>query len=83
MYLTKKKITVVDNSSFMDFTFKCYGVPVDVKRSALLEGFEMFKQGKRKFKYNPSGKPGKTPDFSFANSSGNQILNEKYLVLKK
>lgn len=83
VYLTKKNITVLDESAFKDFTFKCYGVPLDVKRSALLEGFEMFKQGKRKFKYNPSGKPGKTPEFSFSNSSGNQILNEKYLVLKK
>ena len=83
IYLTNKKITVLDESPFKDFTFKCYGVPLDVKRNALLEGLEMFKQGKRKFKYNPSGKPGKVPDFSFANSSGNQILNEKYLVLKK
>jgi len=83
IYLTKKKITVLDESSFKDFTFKCYGFPLDVKRTALLEGLEMFKKGKRKFKYNPSGKPGKTPNFSFANSSGNQIVNEKYLVLKK
>ncbi len=83
VYLTQKNITVLDDSPFKDFTFKCYGVPLDVKRSALLEGLEMFKKGKRKFKYNPSGKPGKSPDFSFANSSGNQIVNEKYLVLKK
>ncbi len=83
VYLTKKNITVLDDSPFKDFTFKCYGIPLDVKRTALLEGLEMFKRGKRKFKYNPSGKPGKAPDFSFANSSGNQIVNEKYLVLKK
>lgn len=83
VYLTSKKLTVLDDTPFKDFTFKCYGVPVDVKRTALLEGYKMFKQGKRKFKYNPSGKPGRAPDFSFANSSGNQILNEKYLVLKK
>lgn len=82
-YLTKRNITVIDDSAFKDFTFKCYGIPVDVKRTSLLEGFKMYKQGKRKFKYNPSGKPGKTPDFTFANSSGNEILNEKYLILKK
>lgn len=82
-YLNKKKLTVIDESPFKDFTFKCYGTPLDVKRSALLEGFKMFKQGKRKFKYNPSGKPGKVPDYNFANSSGNQILNEKYLIIKK
>ena len=73
----------MDDSAFKDFTFKCYGVPLDMKRTALLEGFNLYKQGKRKFKYNPSGTPGKAPDFTFANSSGNQILNEKYLILKK
>ena len=31
-----------------------------------------------KFRYGPSGKPGKAPEFSFSNISGNQILNEKY-----
>jgi hypothetical protein len=82
-YLNNKKLTVIDDSPFKDFTFKCYGTPLDVKRSALLEGLRMFKQGKRKFKYNPSGKPGKAPDYNFANSSGNQILNEKYLIIKK
>ncbi len=82
-YLNNKKITVMDNSAFRDFTFKCYGFPLDVRRNSLIQGFESFKQGKRRFKYNPSGKPGKVPDFSFANSSGNQIVNEKYLILKK
>jgi hypothetical protein len=82
-YLNRKKITVIDISPFRDFTFKCYGRPLDVKRTALIEGLELFKQGKRKFKYIPSGKISKTPDYSFLNSSGNQILNEKYLICKK
>lgn len=83
IYLTKKNITVIDNSVFKDFTFKCYGIPMNIKRNSLLLGFQMYKQGKKKFKYNPSGKHGTIPNFKFANSSGNQILNENYLILKK
>ena len=50
----------------------------------MLEGLEKKKQGKRmKFRYDPSGKSGKVPEFSFPNISGNQILNEKYFILKK
>jgi hypothetical protein len=53
-------------------------------RSALLKGLEKIKQGKQmKFRYGPSGKPGRVPEYNFSNSSGNQILNEKYLILKK
>ena len=33
-----------------------------------------------KFRYGPSGKPGKVPEYQFSNSSGNQIINEKYLI---
>jgi hypothetical protein len=83
-YLDKHNITVIDKSPFQDFTFKCYGIPTDPIRSSLLEGLEKKKQGKRmKFRYGPSGKPGKVPEFSFSNISGNQILNEKYFILKK
>lgn len=83
-YLSSKNLTVIDKSPFQDFTFKCYGVPADPMRSALLQGLEKKKQGKQmKFRYGPSGKPGKVPDYQFSNSSGNQILNEKYLILKK
>jgi hypothetical protein len=83
-YLSFRKITVIDKSPFQDFTLKCYGIPTDPIRSALLQGLEKLKQGKRmKFRYGPSGKPGKAPEYNFSNSSGNQILNEKYLILKK
>jgi hypothetical protein len=83
IYLHDKKITVMDDSPFKDFTFKCFGTPIDMKRSALFEGLQMFKKGQRKFKYNPSGKPGKIPDYVFDNNSGTQIFNKKYLIIKK
>jgi hypothetical protein len=83
-YLNSKNLTVFDKSPFQDFTFKCYGVPADPMRNALLKGLEKRKQGKQmKFRYGPSGKPGRVPEYNFSNSSGNQILNEKYLILKK
>lgn len=82
-YLHDKKITVMDDSPFKDFTFKCFGTPIDMKRSALFEGLQMFKKGQRKFKYNPSGKPGKLPNYVFDNNSGTQIFNKKYLIIKK
>lgn len=83
-YLNKKNITVMDNSPFMDFTYKCYGIPVDAIRASLLEGLEKKKQGKQmKFRYGPTGKPGKIPEFIFSNCSGNQVFNEKNLIIKK
>jgi hypothetical protein len=83
-YLNYKKITVIDDSPFKDFTYKCYGIPVESIRSSLLSGLEKRKQGKQmKFRYGPSGKPKQPPDYNFSNISGNQILNEKYLILNK
>jgi hypothetical protein len=83
-YLNSKNLTVLDKSPFQDFTFQCYGIPSEPMRNALLQGLEKKKQGKQmKFRYGPSGKPGRVPDFQFSNSSGNQILNKKYLILKK
>lgn len=82
-YLHNKKITVIDDSPFRDFTFKCFGTPIDMKRSSLFEGLQMFKKGQRKFKYNPTGKPGKIPNYIFNNNSGTQIFDKKYLIIKK
>ncbi len=77
-YLDLHNITVVDKSPFQDFTYKCYGIPKDPLRIALLENVEKKKQGKHiKFKYEPSGNPSKIPEFNFINSSGNQNQNEK------
>lgn len=82
-YLNKHKITVLDESPFQDFTYKCFGLPVDPIRSSYLEMKEKRKEGRRmKFRYEPFGKKGKVPEFMFLNSSGNEIINKKYLILK-
>jgi hypothetical protein len=79
-YLDSHNITVVDTSPFADFTFKCYGFPVDSLREARIDGAE---NKTKKFRYHPSGKPAKAPDYIFSNTSGNMIINEKYLIIKK
>ena len=82
-YLDLNNLTVMDKSPFQDFTFKCYGIPTDSMRSSLLEGLAKKQQGKRmKFRYGPSGKPGKAPEYIFSNSSGNLILNQKNFIIK-
>jgi len=82
-YLDNKKITVVDESPFMDFTYKCHGIPIDPIRASLLAGFEKKKQGKQvKFKHTPSNKSRAAHKHEFLNTSGNQNLNNKYLILK-
>ena len=82
-YLDLHKLTVIDESPFQDFTLKCLGFPVNQKRESLLTGLSRIKSGKKlRFRYGPSGKPGKVPEFMFPNNSGNEILNEKNLILK-
>jgi hypothetical protein len=76
IYLDKHNITVIDKSPFQDFTMNCYGDTIDPRRLSFLDK-------KKKFKYNPTGKISKLPIHNFNNNSGNQILNEKYLILKK
>jgi len=82
-YLNNKDITVVDESPFMDFTYKCHGIPVDPIRASLLAGSEKKKQGKQmKYKHTPSNKPRAAHKHEFSNTSGNQNSNKKYLILK-
>lgn len=68
-YLDKHNITIVDKSPFQDFTFKCYGIPLDPLRNILLEN----KNIKQKFKYTPNNKEIQNIKLEFKNSSGNQI----------
>jgi hypothetical protein len=83
-FLDDNSLTVVDDSPFRDFTYKCYGEQIDPKRQALLDGLEKRKKNKpMKYRYNPTGKPGKAPEYTFDNTSGNQILNEKNFIIKK
>ena len=76
LYLSKYNITVFDSSPFQDFTLKCHGIPVHPLRKSLLQNLK-----KKKFKFNPS-KDNIIKEQTFDNTSGNQILNEKYLILK-
>jgi hypothetical protein len=77
-YLDSHNITVLDKSPFQDFTYECLGTPIHPIRASCLENIK-----KKKFKYKPSGKSINSIDYVFDNISGNQILNEKYLILKK
>ena len=79
-YLDNHNITVLDSSPFQDFTMKCFGVPVDSLREARIEGA---KNKTKKFRYHPSGKPAKAPNYNFSNTSGNMITNGKYSIIKK
>jgi hypothetical protein len=82
-YLEKHNLTVLDDSPFKDFTYKCFGTPKDPIRESLLNYIE--KKNKKKllkFKYSPSGKKITAPMYYFSNTSGNQVINKKYLIFK-
>ena len=73
-FLDDRNLTVLDRSPFQEFTYKCIGEPLDPIRSARLKMQEKKDSGKKiKFRYNPTGKPGKVPIFKFNNSSGKKI----------
>ena len=75
-YLDEKNLTILDNSPFEEFSYKCIGDPVDPLRVSRLKMIQNKDAGKRiKFRYNPTGKPGKVPQFKFANSSGKESNN--------
>lgn len=83
-YLDKNNKTVLDTTPFMDFKFNCIGQPVDMARE---EKIEIMKRKEKKqtlkFRYDPTGKDYKIPSYIFDNVSGNQIINEKNLLIKK
>ena len=82
-YLEKHNLTVLDDSPFKDFTYKCFGTPKDPIRESFLNFIE--KKNKKKllkYKYVPSGKKAKPLNYIFSNTSGNQVINKKYLIFK-
>ena len=83
-YLEKHNLTILDDSPFKDFTYKCFGTPKDPIRESLLNYIKNKKDNKKilKFKYSPSGKKITAPIYYFSNTSGNQVINNKYLILK-
>ena len=84
-YLNIKNITVIDKSPFQDFTLKCIGKPIEIKRLSMLSIIDKKKNNKIfKFKYNPNGIKGKIPKYIFNNKSGTEIYNNnKYIINKK
>jgi len=83
-YLIRKKITVIDYSPFQEFTVKCVGKHVDVKRNYLLNNLKKLKQKVQVlFKYTPTPKTlnNSIPTIKFANTSGNLITDKsKYII---
>jgi len=83
-FLIENNLSVVDESPFKDFTFKCFGLQTDPKRVGMLK--RLAKKEKNKqivYRYVPTGKIGTAPAFVFNNTSGNQITNKKYFIIKK
>ena len=82
-YLEKNNKTLLDESLFKSFIAECIGETMDPIRESRLIKDKKYKEGKLVlFKYNPE-KPKSAPDFKFANTSGNEILYEKNLKIKK
>ena len=76
-YLDKHDITILDKSPFQEFTLQCLGSTQDPLRMARIEMMKRKGEGKViVFRYDPSGKPGKIPNFRFNNTSGNEILRK-------
>jgi hypothetical protein len=78
-YLSNHKITVIDDSPFQDFTFKCTGDAVDTLRSARLANANNKIQ---RFNYTASGNKITIPTVNYDNISGNQITDSKNFFYK-
>jgi hypothetical protein len=73
-YLTDNNLTVLDKSSFQEFTFKCIGEPKDILRESFIQKTKKRLEGKKiQFTYKPSDNPGKKPNFRFDNTTGELI----------
>ena len=77
-YLKKKKLTVMDATVFKEFGYECMGETMEPQRQQFLERESRKKSNKKiVFRYEPTGKKSKKPNFVFNNSSGNQINRKK------
>ena len=81
-YLTNRNINVINNSPFQEFKLECIGKSIKLDRLEKLEMIEKKKKGlPLKFRYEPSEKSIKVPDYVYKNSSGNQVINKKFLII--
>jgi hypothetical protein len=85
-YLNKHNKTILDTTPFQEFKFKCIGDPVDIIRNDRLQMANKKLSGKLfkyKYIYKPTDNPIPPPiNYIFDNSSGNQVLNDKYYIIK-
>lgn len=81
-YLTVHNLNVIDNSPFQEFKLNCIGKSIKLDR---LERLEIIKKKDKglplKYRYEPTHNPGKVPEYIFNNSSGNQVINQKKLII--
>jgi hypothetical protein len=77
-YLTLHNITVIDNSPFQEFKLDCIGKSTKLDR---LDRIERIERKKKVFRYEPNGNSRKVPEYVFKNSSGNQVINQKFLII--
>lgn len=81
-YLTSHNITVINNSPFQEFKLNCIGKTIKLDRLERLEIIDKKKKGVQlKFRYEPTNEKGKVPNYIFKNSSGNQVINKKFLII--
>lgn len=74
-YFEKNKLNPIDKSPFQEFSYQCFGVPIDPIRSSRLKMVEKKESGKKiKFRYTPTGEKSRVPSFSFKNSSGLKVV---------
>ena len=79
----KYNLTVLDRSPFQEFILNCIGKPIALDRLERLSIIEKKEKGSMlKFRYDPKDKSGKVPKYSFPNTSGNQVINDKFLIIK-
>ncbi len=83
-YLDLKDKNVLDKTPFEDFIISCDGIALDPRRETFLERINKKKKGLRlNFKYEPLGNKITPPNYVFTNTSGNEIINDKNLIIKK
>jgi hypothetical protein len=82
-YLDRHKKNIYDETNFQGFVLDCMGETILPDREKRLLGEARKKAGKPyNYKYDPS--VSKPPNkYTFANSSGNQIIKDSQLKLKK
>ena len=87
-YFNKQNKTMFDDTLFEEYLVTCTGESLDPNREMHLRNQYIFKQKRRKFKYNPEDKYRETDNnYKFPNTSGNiinkiqnfRVLNDSYV----